>query len=131
MISRLARWYGVSVGDFLTVAFIITLLAATLAAWMLVDFGSPLRALVGAVGALALAVPPALSRHVRSRGLALVAATLVASLGVGTIFFAIYPNEVAAYGLGLLLAVSYRFREGAYTRALRNDEDRAPHRRAA
>ncbi len=35
MISRLARWYGVSVADLLTVAFIFALLAATLAAWML------------------------------------------------------------------------------------------------
>ncbi|MEM1055971.1 MAG: hypothetical protein AAGI52_10630 [Bacteroidota bacterium] len=129
MITRIARWYGVKEGDLLMVAFFVILPAAAVAGWMLVDYGSPARALIGAIGALSLAIPPALTRHECPTPLALWASTAVLALSLGTLFFALVHNFALGYGFGAFLAVSVRAEDWAMTRAIRNDARRREEKR--
>ena len=114
MLSRLARWYGTDVWDLAATVMGIAALAAFVAAWMLVDHGSVVRALTGAGGVALLALPPLASRHVQPGSLSVLATALAYTLSVGTTFFAISELLWQSYACALALVIGSYLQIWAY-----------------
>ena len=90
MLRRFARWYGAATDDFLIGGLWIAILAVTMAAWMLVDYGDPARAAVAAAGALLLALPRTVRRLVRRPASGFLLSMVLTALATGTIFFGMF-----------------------------------------
>lgn|GEM_PF-5825012 len=130
MLRRLARWYGVHVGDLLTYGALVLLLAAVCAGWMLVDYDAPVRAAVAAAGALGLALPPTARRLVRSPALRPIVATTAAALAVGMLLAGTTGRPLFGFTFGPFGVLVQRGRVWVLERTLANDRRKAQRRGA-